>query len=299
MSAVKRTYNQFDESITVKSKKRRLYNTPTDELSYSLATDRFWDVNVLKLIMRQIEAVKYHEEGQRDEFIQLLEMGLELTECADSPCGLKKRFNKLTYRSSLMMEAGDLSWSVSVIAMSKKTKEMFRFLEKPSNNAFKYKDLSDDDLITRALQTNGLLLQVVNYQTPEMCMAAVLNDGNAIEFVDDQTEELCMAAVMNGGWLSGVHVQSEAVCIAAVTRCQYQMWMVDDQTESVCLAAVNANPGAIRFMRNPSQAVRDVVLSHKSYPYCDVSYPYKFKAFASTIYFHKSLLFPALFQLSQ
>ena len=50
-----------------------------------------------------------------------------------------------------------------------------------------------------AIKKNGLALEYVEDQTPEICMAAVQQDGEALQYVKDQTPELCMAAVQQNG----------------------------------------------------------------------------------------------------
>ncbi len=52
----------------------------------------------------------------------------------------------------------------------------------------------------KLVKHNGLALQLVDEQTPEICMAAVQNCPSAIRYVKNQTPEICMAAVKNSGY---------------------------------------------------------------------------------------------------
>lgn len=45
------------------------------------------------------------------------------------------------------------------------------------------------------VQQNGLALQYVENQTPEICLAAVRKNGRALQHVKNQTPEICLAAV--------------------------------------------------------------------------------------------------------
>lgn len=47
----------------------------------------------------------------------------------------------------------------------------------------------------QGLEGDGLHLQYVKDQTPELCMASVKQNGMALRYVINQTPELCMTAV--------------------------------------------------------------------------------------------------------
>nr|QBK87235.1 MAG: protein of unknown function DUF4116 [Marseillevirus LCMAC201] len=49
------------------------------------------------------------------------------------------------------------------------------------------------------VQQNGLALQHIHHQTPEICLAAVQRDGMALQFVKEHTSEICRAAVQQNG----------------------------------------------------------------------------------------------------
>lgn len=66
------------------------------------------------------------------------------------------------------------------------------------------------------VKENGLLLHLVDNQTPELCMAAVQEDGLVLQFVEEQTYDICMAAVLeNGQALKFVKEQTPDLCMAA------------------------------------------------------------------------------------
>lgn len=55
------------------------------------------------------------------------------------------------------------------------------------------KNTEEEDL--RRVKRDGLALQFVKEQTPEICLAAVEDIGLALDFVKEQTPEICLAAV--------------------------------------------------------------------------------------------------------
>lgn len=66
---------------------------------------------------------------------------------------------------------------------------------------------------------DGLVLQYVKEQTPEICLAAIEQDEWALKYVKEQTPEICLAAVkQNGLDLEHVREQTLEICLAAVKR---------------------------------------------------------------------------------
>lgn len=49
------------------------------------------------------------------------------------------------------------------------------------------------------MKNDGLALQYIQKQTPEMCMAALKQNGLALQFVEKQTPEICLEAVRQNG----------------------------------------------------------------------------------------------------
>jgi len=45
------------------------------------------------------------------------------------------------------------------------------------------------------VKADGDALEFVKEQTPEICLAAVMEDARALEYVKEQTPEICLAAV--------------------------------------------------------------------------------------------------------
>jgi hypothetical protein len=89
----------------------------------------------------------------------------------------------------------------------------------------------DYDISMAVVSQNGLALQYVKEQTPELCMAAVSQNSLALEYVKEQTPELCMAAVSQNGWaLKYVKEQTPELCMVAVSQNSLAFQYMKEQT---------------------------------------------------------------------
>lgn len=80
------------------------------------------------------------------------------------------------------------------------------------------------------VQQDGLALQFVKKQTPEICMAAVQKNGCALQYVKKQTQKLCMAAVQQTCWA---------------------LKYVEKQTPKICMTAVQQDGAALKYVKIP------------------------------------------------
>lgn len=86
---------------------------------------------------------------------------------------------------------------------------------------------------------DGLKLQCVKNQTPELCLEAVKQNGHALQFVKNQTPELCLEAVkQNGNALQFVKEQTNEICLEAFKQEYYAFRFVENQTNDLCLEAI-------------------------------------------------------------
>ena len=58
---------------------------------------------------------------------------------------------------------------------------------------------SNNESDLERVRRNGMELQFIEHQTPEICLAAVNEYGNALQFVKDQTLEICLEAIAHDG----------------------------------------------------------------------------------------------------
>lgn len=149
------------------------------------------------------------------------------------------------------------------------------------------------------VQSDGLLLQHLKEQTPELCMAAVRQNGfalqfvenqgktypspfkvddvcleavkqrpEALKFVDEQTSDMCLIAVMQPGRhipLKYVKEQTDQICLIAVSNNGVQLEFVKDQTEEMCLAAVKQTSEALKFVKERTHKI--LLAFVERYPY--------------------------------
>ena len=80
----------------------------------------------------------------------------------------------------------------------------------------------DADFCKLAVQQDGLALEFVNNQTPELCELAVRQNGLALQFVVNQSSELCELAVQQNGYaLYHVINRNDNICELAAQRHAY------------------------------------------------------------------------------
>ncbi|MCC0726694.1 DUF4116 domain-containing protein [Clostridioides sp. ZZV14-6045] len=97
-----------------------------------------------------------------------------------------------------------------------------------------------------AVKQNGLALQFVKEQTPEICIKAVRDDGRALQFVKEKTEEICIEAVkQNGRALKYVNNQTDEICIEAVKKNGSNLYCVKNQTPEICIEAIRQKGWAL------------------------------------------------------
>ena len=113
------------------------------------------------------------------------------------------------------------------------------------------------DVWMAAVKYDGMTLEAIQDQTPELCMAAVLQDGYAVSLVKDQTPELCMAAVQQyGDALQYVDDQTSEICMAAVLQNEDSLQYVKKQTPEICMAAVEQGGCALQYVKKQTPEMK-------------------------------------------
>lgn len=99
------------------------------------------------------------------------------------------------------------------------------------------------------VRRNGMALEYVEEQTPEVCMEAVKQDGRALKYVKEQIPEICMEAVKQNGWaLEYVREQTPEICLEAVKQGGKALQFVEEQTAEICMEAVKQNSNALEYV---------------------------------------------------
>ncbi|MDR1897071.1 MAG: DUF4116 domain-containing protein [Prevotellaceae bacterium] len=107
-----------------------------------------------------------------------------------------------------------------------------------------------------AVKKNGLTLQFIEEQTPEICIEAVKQNGWALNFVKEQTPEICMAAMKQNGWaLIHVKKQTPEICMTAVKQSGWALNFVKKQTPEMCMEAVKQNGWALKFVKKQTPEI--------------------------------------------
>lgn len=110
---------------------------------------------------------------------------------------------------------------------------------------------NDATFVKHAVQQDAMVLEHVQHQTPELCLAAVQQDGYALQHVRHQTPKLCLAAVQqNSLALQFVQKQTYKLCLAAIQQDAYVLQHVRHQTRKLCLAAIQQDGLALQYVQH-------------------------------------------------
>ena len=140
---------------------------------------------------------------------------------------------------------------------------------------------SNDALWIDLISKDGLLLEYINEQTPEICMKALKQNGLALEFVKEQTPEICMTAIkQNGSALQFVTEPflTEEICILAVKNNGFVLQFIKKHpnllTENVCKFAVQESGCALQFIKNQTYEICILAVQRDSCALCFVKEKY-------------------------
>ena len=106
------------------------------------------------------------------------------------------------------------------------------------------------------VRQDGMALQYVKEQTPEICMEAVKQNGWALEYVEEQTPEICMEAVkQNGLVLQYVKEQTPEICMEAVKQNEWALTYVKEQTSEIYLEVVKHDGMALQYVKEQTPEI--------------------------------------------
>jgi hypothetical protein len=110
---------------------------------------------------------------------------------------------------------------------------------------------NNEDVLIKAISSNGYLIRYVDYPSYEMSYAAVKNYGKAIKFISEQTEELCLAAVkQNGEALYNCKKKTYGILEEAVKNYPNILSHLRyEQDEHLCSLALQKNGIALKYVR--------------------------------------------------
>ena len=106
----------------------------------------------------------------------------------------------------------------------------------------------------------GLELCCVNYQTEEICLAAVKNNGEALKYVHHQTDEICRAACLNNRYaIKYMHDQNEEFCLDILSNYKNSLGIfkhIRNPSVKICLEACKKDKSCLEY-------IDDMTLRHK------------------------------------
>lgn len=130
-----------------------------------------------------------------------------------------------------------------------------------------------EEICTLAVKQTGYTLRYVKNPSEELCKLAVQKDGYALKYVPEnfQTEELCILAFESGygGRFAFRFVinQTENLCKHAVQiNCEMLEYVKERfQTEELCKLAIQQNCDTIKYVKNPSEEIKQFATQQKLY----------------------------------
>jgi hypothetical protein len=107
-----------------------------------------------------------------------------------------------------------------------------------------------------SVRVDGLNLEHIHGQTPEIVLAAVSQNVSALMYVKDQTPSIVLAAMfISEDALHYVKKQTPEIALAAVSQYGSALRYVKEQTAEIALAAVTQNGSALQFVKEQTPEI--------------------------------------------
>jgi hypothetical protein len=117
----------------------------------------------------------------------------------------------------------------------------------------------------KAVKSNGMALQFIDYPTTKIKIAAVRQNGRAIRFINQPSRRLCKIAVKQTGLaIQFIKNPSANLCKLAVQR-SYKAIQFVDQTHELCIMAYKKSIKAIKLIKNKSRGFNMFILNRNPY----------------------------------
>lgn len=123
-------------------------------------------------------------------------------------------------------------------------------------------DIENEEFYKKVISQNGLLINYVKEQTPELCMLAVQQNGFALKYINNKTIELCMLAVQQNG-IALEYVPTELQNDSA-KHCLYELAVqqnglaleyVKEQTYEICKLAVQEHGFSLYYVNEQFKTI--------------------------------------------
>ena len=124
-----------------------------------------------------------------------------------------------------------------------------------SNIHMMYQACSNKDQYL-AIKYNGLMIEHLENQTDEMCLAAINQNYQAIQYIKEQTEEMCLKAVsQNWRALEYVKNQTDEMCLNAISQNWCALDYVKNQTDEICSKAISYSGGGDQMCQKSNRGI--------------------------------------------
>lgn len=114
-------------------------------------------------------------------------------------------------------------------------------------------DLRVESLNFKAVKKNGIILQYIKKQTPQLCLEAVKSNGLALEYVEEQTPEICLEALaQTGRAITYVKQVTEELLLQAIDRNLEVFEHLEHKSEDVIRKALGIDGMLLEFVESPT-----------------------------------------------
>lgn len=129
-----------------------------------------------------------------------------------------------------------------------------------------FMDLQDEDTLIDYVYDDGLALEYISLQTPDICKFAVRQNGRALEFVKNPNAALHFDAILQtGAALKYVVTQTQSQCMQAVKQNGLSLKYVKRQDKSICMMAVHNNGMALRYIKEKTPYICKIAVEQNGH----------------------------------
>lgn len=162
--------------------------------------------------------------------------------------GLALQFVK-NQTEEICLEAVKQNWD-ALKYVKKQTEEICLEALKGSSLALLYVKDKTPKICLTAVQSESDVIVRMRNSDGESYGIRTRHKGDAIRSFEEQTPELCIASVLQDGMnLRSIKEQTPEVCMAAVMQNGLALRYVEKQTPMICLAAIQQNPEAREYVK--------------------------------------------------
>ena len=124
----------------------------------------------------------------------------------------------------------------------------------------------DEDTLIDYVYDDGMNLEYIDQQTPDICKLALKQNGRSLQFVKNPNKSHYLEAItQTGRALQYVHEQTQSLCLHAVKQNGMSLKYVNKQDKTICMMAVHNNGNALKYVKEPTPYIYKVAVEQNGY----------------------------------